>query len=160
MNEVAKEFIERMGLLAERDGAFPRIAGRLLAYLMLDGTPKTLDDIANDLRISKASASTNARLLEQMGLLERVSLFGDRRDFYRIGESPWENMFAVARQRIEEVTSIIDQTTPQMPDDMEAARTRLEKWGQFYHFMLEDIDQRAADWRERLQEKDSSVDAK
>jgi len=160
MHDIWKEFIERIGILGERDGAFPRIAGRMLAYFMLDGSPKMLDEIATDLQISKASASTNARLLEQMGLLERFSTFGDRRDYYRLGESPWENMFEVARRRMEEVATVIDQTTEQMPEDMAESRRRLRKWSRFYHFMLQDLEERAALWRERLEADETPLEAK
>ena len=56
-------FIEQMGLIAQEDGA-PRIAGQILGYLLIEGEPRTLSQMAEALKISKASASTNARLLE------------------------------------------------------------------------------------------------
>src|SRR5690606_5631913 len=110
MNDISKEFIERMGLLIEREAGFSRIAGRMLGFFLLDGTPRTLDELAEMLQISKASASTNARILEQIGLLERFRTFGDRRDYYRIGDSPWENLFEVARRRNEAVLNLLEDT--------------------------------------------------
>ncbi|HEU0054002.1 MAG TPA: MarR family transcriptional regulator [Longimicrobium sp.] len=75
-------FIEHFARLLEQEGG-PRIAGRMAALLLLTPGALPLDEIAERLRASKASASTNARLLEQWGLLERVSHPGDRRDYYR-----------------------------------------------------------------------------
>src|SRR4051812_6015613 len=69
----------------ETDG-LPRIAGRLFGALLLASEPESLDDLASRLAVSKGSVSVNARLLEQRGLIERVSRPGDRRDFYRASD--------------------------------------------------------------------------
>jgi len=76
------EVIEAFARLIERDGG-PRIAGRMAALLLLSPEALSIDEIADRLLASKASISTNARLLEQWGLVERVSHPGDRRDYYR-----------------------------------------------------------------------------
>lgn len=77
----ADDFIEKMGRYFEEEGV-PRIAGRLFGLLMVSQTPCSLDDVSERLQVSKGSASTNARLLEQWGVAERVTEPGDRRDFY------------------------------------------------------------------------------
>ena len=82
MHDARKDFIERLGILMETEG-LPRIAGRFFGALLLASEPVSLDDLAVQLDVSKASISVNARLLEHRGLLERVSQPGDRRDFYR-----------------------------------------------------------------------------
>lgn len=158
MNDAARDFIERMGLMAERDGMFSRIAGRMLGYFMLDGRPHSLDDLAGELQISKASASTNARFLEQMGVLERCSAFGDRRDFYQLGDSPWENLFDVAKHRMENVLRLVDNTSSRLPSEMTQAHQRLQMWREFYAFMLDEMDAQAERWRERLA-RTSTVEA-
>lgn len=76
------EFVERLAVAMEADG-LPRIAGRIFALLLLNEEALSLDVIAESIGASKASASVNTRLLEQRGLIERVSLQGDRRDYYR-----------------------------------------------------------------------------
>lgn len=78
----ADEFVERLAVAMEADG-LPRIAGRIFALLLLSEEAISLDVIAESTGASKASASVNTRLLEQRGLIERVSLQGDRRDYYR-----------------------------------------------------------------------------
>ena len=78
-----RTFVERAGLLGERDG-LPRIAGRILGLLLVSPEPLALDAIAERLEVSKASVSTDARRLEERGLLERVGRPGDRKDYYQI----------------------------------------------------------------------------
>ena len=75
--------IERMGLVLELEG-LPRIAGRIFGLLLVSEDARSLDDLAADLQVSKGSVSTNARLLEQRGLLERLCRPADRRDYYSV----------------------------------------------------------------------------
>ena len=81
-------FVERLALALESDG-FPRIAGRIFGLLILSDEEVSLDDLASILGASKGSASVNTRMLEQKGLIERVSRPGDRRDYYRIAADPF-----------------------------------------------------------------------
>ena len=76
-------FVEQMGLVAETDG-LPRIAGRVFGHLLLAERPCSLDELAAALGVSKASVSTDARLLSERRLVERVGQPGDRRDYYQL----------------------------------------------------------------------------
>lgn len=78
-------FIEQMGLIMAADG-LPRIGGRLLGLLLITDGDVSLDDIASRLRVSKPSVSINARLLEQRGVIDKVTRVADRRDYYRIAD--------------------------------------------------------------------------
>jgi DNA-binding Lrp family transcriptional regulator len=77
------DFVERMGVLWEAE-QLPRIAGRIFGHLLTEPDPCSLDEMAAALGVSKASVSTDARRLEQIGLIERVGLPGDRRDYYAV----------------------------------------------------------------------------
>lgn len=60
------------------------MAGRIAGWLLLCSPPvQSLTDIVVALGVSKGSASESARLLLQMGILERVSEPGRRGDCYR-----------------------------------------------------------------------------
>lgn len=91
MDKEENRFIELMGRHMEEEG-MPRIAGRLMAALMLNAEPSSLDDLTEQLKVSKASISSNARMLETWGIAERVTLAGDRRDFYGISENVVERV--------------------------------------------------------------------
>lgn len=83
MSTPDQDFVERMGLLVEADG-LPRIGGRLFGLLILSDQPRSLDELADSLGVSKASISTDARRLLERGVVERVTRPGDRRDYYRL----------------------------------------------------------------------------
>lgn len=113
MDAQTQEFIERTGLFFERDG-FPRIAGRVLGYLLLSPEPASLDELANALQVSKSSVSTDARLLQRMGKVERVTVPGDRRDYYRIARNMPRRMAALWRERLTGMRALLEAalTTP------------------------------------------------
>jgi DNA-binding MarR family transcriptional regulator len=100
MARTEDEFIELMGRHFDEEGT-ARIAGRLFGLLMLGETPCSLDELAARLQVSKGSVSSNARLLEDWGLAERVTHPGDRRDFYRIAPDIADRFLRRAISRIE-----------------------------------------------------------
>lgn len=148
MPALLQDFIEQMGLTAERNG-MPRIAGRLIGLLLVEDEARSLDELAERLQVSKASISTNARLLERAGIVERIAHPGDRRDFYRIGESPWERMFDLARERLQETKRLFETTAASLPEEYTGARTRIGAWSAFYAFLLADLDRKVARWRDQ-----------
>ncbi len=87
LHAAEERFIEGMGLALEED-RLPRIAGRLVGLLILSPQPLRFDRLAERLRVSRGSISTNTRLLENMGVIERVTRPGDRRDYFQINEQP------------------------------------------------------------------------
>jgi DNA-binding transcriptional regulator GbsR (MarR family) len=143
---VNTDFIEKFCIIAEQDG-FPRIAGRIMGFLLLHEGPYTLDELAEEVRISKTSASTNARLLEQHGIIERVTRAGDRRDFYRLSEDHWEKMFDVVMKRMKRFHDVLDHTIESLPAGEEYGRRRLVEAQRFHAFLLDQLDSRIEEWR-------------
>jgi DNA-binding transcriptional regulator GbsR (MarR family) len=107
MHRDVETFIERCGMLWQRDG-LPRIAGRIFGLTLISPDPCSLDDIAETLGVSKASVSNDARLLEQMGLIERVSRPGDRKDYYQITSQSLERSLQARVQRIREFQGLLE----------------------------------------------------
>ena len=84
MLEPREHVIEDFGLYFEQYG-LQRILGRIYGLLLITDVPVLgLDDMAQQLGISKASASTSTRQLQAFTLIEKVGLPGDRRDYYRV----------------------------------------------------------------------------
>ena len=101
MNDEQRSFVEEFGLAFERL-TLPRMAGRVLGWLMISSTPhQSIDELAEALVASRASISTMTRLLIQIGIIERISLPGVRHDFFRIRHGAVQHLL---RQRVKEVT--------------------------------------------------------
>ncbi|MCS6771392.1 MAG: hypothetical protein NZ740_05130 [Kiritimatiellae bacterium] len=79
--QAVMELVEAGGRTAQAFG-FPRLMGQLYMLLYLSPEPRSLEDIAKALGVSKASVSIAARNLALWGAVRRVWIKGDRRDFY------------------------------------------------------------------------------
>ncbi len=76
-----REFVETAGRLCQMLG-LPRSTGQIYGLLYLSPRPLSLDDIAERLSISKASASTGTRQLASWQAVKEVWIPGDRRDHF------------------------------------------------------------------------------
>ena len=83
----AKLRLIEAGGRASQDLGTGRITGQILVYLYLQENECSLDDIAGDLGLSKASISIAVRRLEQLGLVRNVWKSGDKRKYYRSAEN-------------------------------------------------------------------------
>lgn len=146
MHEAAQQFVERMGLTLEREG-LPRIAGRLVGFLIVHEGAFSLDELAEELQVSKASVSTNARQLEQYGLVERTSEPGDRRDYYQMGPDVWERLLARWQRKWEESRMFFTEAAASLPEELEAGHARLVRAEQFHLLLVDLADRAIARWR-------------
>ncbi len=97
-----QHFVEEVGLLFETTG-LPRMAGRVFGWLLISNPPhQSPGELATVLQASKGSISTMTRLLEQIGIIERVSLPGQRRDYFRIKLNAWSEL---SKRRMEQVVA-------------------------------------------------------
>jgi DNA-binding transcriptional regulator GbsR (MarR family) len=110
MHKDVMAFIERSGLLWEKD-QLPRIAGRIFGLTLISPDPCSLDEIAKTLGVSRASISNDARLLEGLGFVERVSLPGDRKVYFQITEQSLERSIETRVERIRELQDLMDEAT-------------------------------------------------
>lgn len=129
--EAVDAFVEHMGRVAQSDG-LPRIAGRLFGFLIIHAGPCSLGDLAGHLAVSRASVSTNARLLEQLGVLERVSRPGDRQDYYQLHPAPYPALMRGVVERNREARSGVARARSALPESWDEARGRLEALETFY----------------------------
>ena len=147
MTSANQDFIERMGLTLEEDG-LPRIAGRIFGLLLLSDEPHSLDDLAAELQVSKGSVSTNARLLEQRGLLEQVCRPGDRRDYYRVPSELFLHTMALGLERWARFHATIASARASLPVRSPEVRERLDEYTRAYAFMSRVIREALTGWEE------------
>lgn len=148
MHPAELDFIEAMGLRMEEDG-LPRIAGRIYGLVLLREGPFSLDDLTEQLDVSKTSASTNARLLERMGILVRTSRPGDRRDFYRMAPDVPERSFVHVRRRMARTLEDLDRALERLGGESDRDLSRLAEIRDWHVFLLEELERVTARWRAR-----------
>ncbi|MCK5650237.1 MAG: MarR family transcriptional regulator [Gemmatimonadetes bacterium] len=147
LNQKARDFVGRMGITLEGLGASPTF-GRLFAFLLLADRPVSLEEMAEELHVSKASVSTNIRLSEQMGLVQRVTVLRDRRHFYEILPDSFERALQVRLSFLHEMVALVEQGLGVIEDENQTARERLEGMREFYEFVGDGLTDNLRDWAE------------
>jgi DNA-binding transcriptional regulator GbsR (MarR family) len=146
MDTRTAHFVERMGLALEADG-LPRIAGRIFGLLLVSKEARSLDELAAELRVSKASVSTNARLLEHRGVLEQVSRPADRKDYYRIPRDLVSQTMAQRLARWQRFQDAIGDARSSVPIRSQEVLDRLTEFEQAYTYMSHVIQEALAEWQ-------------
>jgi DNA-binding transcriptional regulator GbsR (MarR family) len=148
----AVEFIERMGLAAEAEG-LPPIAARLFAFMLIEGGPCTADEIAEKLQVSRGSVSTNTRLLEGRGAIERFTRPGERQHYFRISDDPFGRKFEQLPEHMFRFRNVVAEARQSLPEDMVEAKERLAEAEEFCEFAIEISESNLRAWRERRKKK-------
>jgi DNA-binding transcriptional regulator GbsR (MarR family) len=152
MDRSQQLFVGRMGHAAETNGLSP-IAGRLFAMLLLADEPRSLDQIAAALEVSKASVSTEARRLIERGVVERIRRAGDRRDYYELAP----DFFAqIVQSRVEQwrrIQSLIATMRETSGSLAPIVRQRFASIDEIHAGVVDRIDAALADWRTRARKR-------
>lgn len=133
------EFVERMGLITQADGK-PRIAGRILGLMIVHGGPFGFTELAERLSVSRASISTNTRLLEDLGVIERTTVPGDRQDYFRLSRQPYARMLRGIVERMHRARDVVGGAQGALPRDMVGAQERLAELDAFYEALIDNFE--------------------
>ena len=139
------EFVEQMGLILQAEG-LPRIAGRMMGLMIMHGGPFSLSELAERLSVSRASISTNTRLLEDLGVIERTATPGDRQDYFRLSRQPYARMLRGVVRRMRRAREVVSGTQEALPEEMSETHERLEELDAFYEALIESFVNVIDDW--------------
>ena len=131
----AQTFVESMGVYFERY-ALPRIGGRLLGLLLVADRALSLDDLASTLSVSRASVSTNMRLVLAIGLAELVTRPGDRRDYYQFTPDAWERSILIDMEGITALRRLAERGLGAIESSENTAREHLDNLIEFCDLVL------------------------
>lgn len=128
------DFVEKVGRWWETISG-SRSAGQILGWLMIcEPAHQSASELVEALQVSAGSVSTQARVLEGIGLVERVTFPGDRATYYQLRPHVWAEMMWSEQQRIEEMKALADAALEVKP---EARPDRVEELGLVSEFFLE-----------------------
>lgn len=105
MNTRKREFIEKMGIAFERNGAAP-MPGRVWgALLVSDSGEMTAEELAALLQASRGAISHATRQLTAMHYTEKFRKAGDRKDYFRVVS---HKLAHASRQQVAELRQMQD----------------------------------------------------
>ena len=97
LNEAKLQFIASWGAFGTHWG-INRTMAQIHALLMVSPDPLTQDDLMNELNISRGNVNMNIRELVDWGLVDRVIISGERKEYFTAEKDIWK----VAKQIVKE----------------------------------------------------------
>ena len=96
--EAREQLIRTWGQLSSQWG-INRTMGQIHALLMISPVPLTADQIIQELAISRGNVSMNLRSLLEWGLIHKVYMTGDRKEYFASEKDVWKMAIQIARER-------------------------------------------------------------
>ncbi|MGN7720362.1 GbsR/MarR family transcriptional regulator [Chitinophaga sp. 22620] len=96
--EAKAQFIQAWGLLGAQWGV-NRTMAQIHALLLIAPEPMSAEEIMEALDISRGNANMNVRELMNWGIVEKVLVPGERKEFFIAEKDIWKAGTAIARER-------------------------------------------------------------
>ena len=98
LTEAKQQFIGSWGAFGTNWG-INRTMAQIHALLLVSADPLTQDDIMEELNISRGNVNMNIRELISWGLVERVILTGERKEFFSAEKDIWKVVKMIVKER-------------------------------------------------------------
>lgn len=98
LSEARQQFISSWGAFGTQWG-INRTMAQIHALLLVSPDPITQDDIMEELNISRGNTNMNIRELINWGLVERVLLTGERKEFFTAEKDIWKVVKQIVKER-------------------------------------------------------------
>ncbi|MER3497333.1 MAG: transcriptional regulator [Chitinophagaceae bacterium] len=112
LTEAKQQFISSWGAFGTHWG-INRTMAQIHALLLVSPDPITQDDIMEELNISRGNANMNIRELINWGLVERVILTGERKEYFSAEKDIWKVVKQIVKERkkreLEPMLKLLDQ---------------------------------------------------
>jgi len=154
-----KQFIEEVGILFEQTG-MPRMAGRIVGWLLIsDPSHQSTSELVEALMASKGSISTTTRLLIRIGLIERISLPGQRHDYFRIKPCAWQQLLKDTATQTTTFRQLMEKGLELLGDKAHVNRKWLEEMRDMYVFFEHEFPALFERWEQERKEKQATSKA-
>jgi len=97
-SEARHRIIQTWGQLSSQWG-INRTMGQIHALLMLSPHPMTTDDIMTELNVSRGNVSMSLRSLVEWGVVHKVFIAGNRKEYYTSEKDAWKMALQIAKER-------------------------------------------------------------
>ena len=93
-----QHFIQGLSRISQFWG-FPKAMGAIFGALYLSPNPLSLDELVEQVAVTKGAVSTNVRSLERLGTVHKQIVIGERKDYYFAETDFWKIVKTVLRER-------------------------------------------------------------
>lgn len=150
--EAYKQFIEQAAVLIDEHG-LPHMAGRVIGALLVCVPPYlSLDQLAEDVQASKGAISMATQLMLRLGLIERISLHGERRHYYRLRPGFLEGVMGVRTGHLMKHRQLFERGIALLSDEPVETKERLIGLQAYLDFLMEVLPGLGERWSARRDE--------
>jgi DNA-binding transcriptional regulator GbsR (MarR family) len=112
--EAQQQFIQSWGVLGSQWG-INRTMAQVHALLLISSKPLSTDDIMEQLTISRGNANMNIRELIDWKLVEKITVAGDRKEYFNAEKDIWKVATSIMYQRkkreLDPMLKVLDKLT-------------------------------------------------
>lgn len=98
LNEAKQKFVQSWGALGSNWGINKTMA-QVHALLLISNEPMSTDDIMEELSISRGNTNMNVRALIDWGLVEKVFIPGERKEYFEAEKDMWKVSVQILKNR-------------------------------------------------------------
>ena len=98
LTEAKQQFIQSWGILGSQWG-INRTMAQVHALLLVASAPLSTDNIMEELSISRGNANMNVRDLMNWGLVDKIIVQGDRKEYFSAEKDIWKVATKIMYQR-------------------------------------------------------------
>jgi DNA-binding transcriptional regulator GbsR (MarR family) len=146
------EFVEQVALTLERMGVV-RMIGRVVGWLLICEPPgQTFNQIAEALQASKGSISNALKFLTTARWVERYSVPGERRDYFRIRPGYWSQIGREQAAQYDDMANLAKQGLDLLAGAPADRRARLREMYELFAWIAREMP---ALWERYEQEREA-----
>jgi DNA-binding transcriptional regulator GbsR (MarR family) len=98
LTDAKKQFVASWGAFGSQWGINKTMA-QVHAHLLITAHPVTTEDIMEDLLISRGNANMNIRELINWGLVDRITIPGERKEYFTAEKDIWKVIRMIIKER-------------------------------------------------------------
>ena len=137
--EAKNKFVQTWGALGSQWGINKTMA-QIHAFLMVSNEPISMEDIMEELQISRGNASMNLRALMDWGIVYKEYKAGERREFFTAEKDLDELAVKIARERskreIKPALKVLKEVSTIKSNATEEERHFVDQTTKLYDFVL------------------------
>jgi DNA-binding transcriptional regulator GbsR (MarR family) len=138
-------YMERFAAVLVAAGIPPMPARVFVALVVSDSGRLTAAEISEVLQISPAAVSGGVRYLIQLGLVHKERVPGSRRDYYRMPNDVWSDMFRLQDQVMQRWAALVREGIDLVGPDTPAG-ARLAEHATFFDFVSAELPEVLKRW--------------
>ena len=140
-------YLERFASVLVAAGIPPMPARVFVALLVTDSGRLTAAELAEVLQVSPAAVSGGVRYLIQLGLVHKERVPGSRRDYYRMPDDVWSDLFRLRDQVMQRWAALVREGIELLGPGTPAG-ARLAEHATFFDFVAAEMPEVLKRWDE------------